>query len=151
LVVDGSEPPCEEDRGVASRIEGRRPLVVVNKSDLPPASDYVDLLPDSRHLSLSALTGDGISELEGAMVDSVLTGQVLVDGSPISTNPRHRDLFGQALAHVREARAALEEGVPDDLIAIDVHEAVQLLGEITGETATEDLLDTIFADFCIGK
>jgi tRNA modification GTPase len=103
------------------------------------------------HVALSATTGDGIPALEARIADEVFSGRVVHGDSPISSSPRHRDLFRRALEHVQDALSAQEQGMPDDLVAIDVSEAVQVLGEVTGETASEDLLDTIFADFCIGK
>ncbi|NLX37244.1 MAG: tRNA uridine-5-carboxymethylaminomethyl(34) synthesis GTPase MnmE, partial [Chloroflexi bacterium] len=70
---------------------------------------------------------------------------------PLTSNPRHRAAFARALDHVTLALEAAQAGWFGDLVAIDVGEAVFILGEITGETASEDLLATIFGQFCIGK
>ena len=151
LVLDGGEPPTEADRQVADLSADRTTIVVVNKSDLPAASGHAQLLPEAPHVSLSAKTGDGIPELESLILETVFSGKVIASNEPIASNPRHRDLFRRALVHVQEAQGALSEGLPADLVAIDVSEAVNALGEITGETASEDLLDRIFGSFCIGK
>jgi tRNA modification GTPase len=156
VVVDGSAPPQEADREVAALVGARPAVVVVNKSDLPPAHDYGHLLPNAPHIALSAHTGQGIPLLEEALAGAILSGQVSGDGaraidSPLASNPRHRELFRRALEHVCDALAAQTQGLPGDAVAIDVTEAVAALGEITGETAGEDLLDTIFGKFCIGK
>jgi len=151
LVVDGSQPPTRADHEVASLIVGKTAIVVVNKSDLPRASGHAQVLPEAPHVSLSAETGEGVPNLESLVLETIFAGKVTTGNEPIASNPRHRDVFRRALAHVLEAQEALSQGLPADLIAIDVAEAVNALGEITGETASEDLLDTIFGSFCIGK
>lgn len=151
LVVDGSVPLVEEDYQVAALAASRPAVVVVNKCDLPRVTAAEEILPQAPHVTLSALTGQGLPELEALLVDLILSGQVAIADAPRASNPRHRDLLQRALRHVQEARQALLDGLPDDLISIDVSEAIEALGEITGETATEDLLETIFSQFCIGK
>ena len=151
LVVDGSQPPTEADGQVADLTAAKTTVVVVNKSDLPPASGHAQLLPGAPHVSLSAKTGDGIAALESVILETIFSGEVSASNEPIASNPRHRDVFRRALGHVQEAEEALSQGLPTDLVSIDVFEAVSALGEITGETASEDLLDRIFGDFCIGK
>jgi len=151
VVVDGSEPPAGADRDVADLSVGKTAIVVVNKSDLPPATDHAELLPEAPHVAVSAKTGAGIPDLESLVLDTIFSGSVVASNEPIASNPRHRDLFRRALEHVKEAQRALAEGLPDDLVSIDISEAVNALGEVTGETAGEDLLDSIFSSFCIGK
>ena len=151
LVVDGSQPPTTADHEVADLADGKTTIVVVNKSDLPAASGHAQLLPEAPHIWLSAKTGAGIPRLESLLVETIFSGNVVVSNEPIASNPRHRDVFRRALDHVREAQGAVSQNLPVDLVAIDVSEAVNALGEITGETASEDLLDRIFSEFCIGK
>ena len=151
VVVDGSASPSKEDHAVAALAGDRPAVVVLNKCDLAPASDYIAFLPDLTHVATSALTGEGIPRLEAFIAEAVFAGGVPLGESPISSNPRHRDLFRRAHFHVEQALSASESGIPEDMVTIDVREAVHALGEVTGEMASEDLLDTIFADFCIGK
>ena len=92
-----------------------------------------------------------MQDLEGAIVEKVFAGQVTATAAPAVTNPRHKEALGRALDNVRAASTALRAGRSADLVAIDVVAAVNALGEITGQTASEDLLDTIFGSFCIGK
>ena len=89
--------------------------------------------------------------MEKALVDLVIGGQVTIADTPLVSNPRHKALLQQALEHTRAAMTANEAGLSADLVSIDVRAAVEALGEITGETVTEDLLETIFSNFCIGK
>jgi len=86
-------------------------------------------------------------------VETVFSGSITLSDEPLVSNPRHRDLLRRAREQVVEAQGAcpqLDRGLPSDLVAIDVTEAVNALGEITGETASEDLLERIFANFCVG-
>jgi tRNA modification GTPase len=153
LVVDGSLPPSAADEEIAGLIDGQPAVVVVNKRDLPQAADYYHLLPDAPHVNVSALTGAGLDDLEGALLEAVLGERIASsDEAPALTgNPRHRALLHLAQGHVGDAMQAARQGLPEDLLAIDVTAAVHVLGEITGETATTDLLETIFSRFCIGK
>jgi tRNA modification GTPase len=92
-----------------------------------------------------------LEELEQAIVELIFSGKVMASDAALVTNPRHRQALQSALDHVRYAMQAVGAGSPVDLIAIDVTAAVNSLGEITGETATEDLLEIIFSEFCVGK
>jgi len=151
LVVDGSEPLTEADRDIAALIGDKPALLVINKCDLPPAWEDGDLLPGARRVRISALTGEGLPELEQSIVDMIFAGQVWTSDLPLVSNPRHRALLAQARDQVAAAQDTLQQGLPADFISIHVTAAVQALGEITGETVSEDLLDSIFSQFCIGK
>jgi tRNA modification GTPase len=151
LVLDGSQPLDGADRDIAALV-GRKPaLVVANKCDLPRVPLPADFLPAAPRLSVSALTGEGIEALEEAIVELVLGGTVTAADTPLVSNPRHQALLNRALDHVQAAEGGHLAGLSPDLVAIDVREAVDALGEITGETASEDLLEAIFSNFCIGK
>jgi tRNA modification GTPase len=151
LVVDGSQPPSAEDAQVAALAEGVAAVVVVNKRDLPAEDDYREMLPSKPHVAISATTGEGLAELEERLATMVLGGAVVASDAPLLSSPRHRELVDRALGCVTEALRALAEGWPEDMLAIDLRDAVLALGEITGESASEDLLASIFGQFCIGK
>jgi tRNA modification GTPase len=106
--------------------------------------------PYDAMVAISALTGQGIDQLAQA-VARLLLGGVALSGAHLITNPRHRDALTRVVGHVREALAAHEQRVPHDLLGIDLTAALVALGEITGETIGEDLLNAIFSRFCIGK
>jgi tRNA modification GTPase len=151
LVVDGSEPLQSADNEIADLVGDKPAIVVVNKADLAQKAEPDGLLPQADRVSISALTGQGLEELEGAIVETVFSGRVVTADEPLVSSPRHKGLLAQALDHLNAAQGAHNEGMAADFVAIDLTAAVSALGEITGETATEDLLETIFAKFCIGK
>ena len=149
LVIDSSEPLTQSDRGLIDLLSEKTVLVAANKCDLPRRAD-LDELPWLQ-VSTSALTGEGLEGLETAMVNSVLGGKVVTSDALLVTNPRHKEALQRAERHLRLARAALEENLPDDFVTIDLTAALNALGEITGEAVTDELLDIIFSRFCIGK
>jgi len=156
LVLDASTALTEADRAIAALLKGRPAIAVLNKIDLlakearaSVASPWPELAASA--LGISALTGEGLADLEQAIVEAVFSGQVAASEAPLVTNPRHKEALIQALEAVEAAASAHRSGVPVDLVAIDLTAAVNTLGEITGQTASEDLVETIFATFCVGK
>jgi tRNA modification GTPase len=152
-LVDGSEPLAPEDTQVLGEMVDRPVLVVLNKIDLPQKLQVQELcLPPSYPVvEISALTGQGLDRLEHAVVDLVLGGGVRTEGEMV-TQARHYELLvraGEALDRSRELLVQAEP--PWELLALEVKEALQALGEITGEEVGEAVLDHIFSQFCIGK
>lgn len=154
MVVDGS---CDLEAGdweIEQAIGSKPALLIINKNDLPATRRRPlpeNFLPKAPRVWISALTNDGIDTLEETVVKVVLGGQVTTADTPLVSNPRHKALLQQALEYTQAAIMAQQQGLSPDLVSIDVREAVAALGKITGETITEDLLNTIFSKFCIGK
>ena len=148
-VIDTSKPLTLSDRELMEMLREKEVLVVANKCDLLPRAELEEL--PWLHVSTSALTGEGIAELENAMVRSILGGGVVTSDALLVTNPRHKEALQRAARHLALAQASAREGLPEDFISIDLTAAINALGEITGETVTDELLDTIFSRFCIGK
>ena len=92
-----------------------------------------------------------MSELHAAMAYAALGGKAVAPDDVLVTNARHKDALERALTHVQAAGAALTDRAPEDFVTIDLAAALSALGEITGEDASEDLLDRIFSQFCLGK
>lgn len=149
FVIDASEPLTAADEEIAGLLTGKAVLLVANKRDLPPKADLASLSWPA--LSISALTGEGLAELEAEMVRRVLGGRVVASDSALVSNPRHKEALERALHHLEAALEALRAAMPDDFVTIDLTASLNALGEITGETVTEELIDTIFSRFCIGK
>jgi tRNA modification GTPase len=165
FVLDGSQPLTAADHAAAADLRARgfgtptedgdaRPLVLVlNKDDLPPAlSDAAAqaLWPAAPLARTSTLRPEGVRPLEEALVTLLRNGDAAGE-DPLVASVRHRDALRRAAEALATAGSALGEGIPLDLVALDLRAALEALGEITGETATADLLDRIFAEFCIGK
>jgi len=151
LVIEGSAPLTPLDLEIAALIGDKPAILVINKTDLPVAAEANGLLPSAPRVDISALTGAGIADLEQAIKRIVLAGQVVSADAVLVSNPRHRDVLRRAQAHLNSALVAHRGGVPDDLVSIDLTAAVRALGEITGETVSDTLLETIFGRFCVGK
>jgi tRNA modification GTPase len=151
LIIDGSEPLQAEDSEIAVLVRNRSVIVAVNKSDLPVMTDGGTILPGAPHVRLSALTGDGLNLLEEAIVETVFSGEVQTPDVPLISSPRHREILHRALDQVIAAQSSFSAHGAADLVAVDLTAAVSALGEITGETVGDDVLETIFSSFCIGK
>jgi tRNA modification GTPase len=152
LVLDISQPFTSADRAIAALVGDKPAIAVLNKVDLLQTKREARCsLLDSRCVLVSALTGEGLEILEQAIVETIFSGQVTASEAPMVTSPRHKEALNRALDHVNAAYAAQEDGISPDLVAIDLTAAVNVLGEITGQTASDDLVDTIFGDFCLGK
>lgn len=125
--------------------------MVVNKTDLPLVADDSAILAESPHVHLSALTGEGLHLVEDAIEEMVFSGQVQTSDVPVISNPRHCEILRRALDQVKAAETSCRDQGTADLVAVDLNAAVSALGEITGETVSDDVLEAIFSNFCIGK
>lgn len=149
LVLDAADGWTPEDRLLADETVGTVPVILAaNKTDLAPApaEGHGNLAPP---LAVSAKTGAGLRELEEALAAALLGGAAPREGGPQLTRLHQEDSLRRTLESVERALHA-PEGAPECL-ASDLRAALHALGEITGETTPEDLLDRIFSAFCIGK
>lgn len=151
LVADGSVPLTPEDLALARTVadSGKPWLLVKSKSDLPQAP-WEEGLGDAPAVSLSAQTGAGLEDLGRAVAARFPKGAEDRAGELI-TNARQAEAAARALADVSRAREALEAGVTPDALLTDVEEALEALGELTGQSVREDITDRIFSKFCVGK
>jgi len=140
LVLDGSAPESGAERELI-RAADERALVVLNKCDL-------GAFPGRAGLRVSARTGEGVDALLEAVAaragDESAAEELL-------TQPRQIDCARRALAALRRAQTALEGGMPPDVISVDLMEALETLGEITGRSAPDEVIAAVFRNFCVGK
>lgn len=170
FMLDASEPLTPRDHAAAAELRAalelaepdasltdaaaRPPLLLaLNKADLPPALDETEaqaLWPGAPLVHLSTLLREGVAPLEAAITRLALSGAAQM-ADPLVASARHADAMRRAGESLAAAQQTLSQRDPLDFVAIDLRDALEALGEITGETATADLLDQIFAQFCIGK
>lgn len=153
-VYDTSAPLDAADMAVADAIGGTPLIVVLNKIDLPGAwgSDESATITNSQPVvRVSAKELQGLDELRRVIAATLDALPLAEAGTPVVTAERHRDALAKAVRSLELARDALVAGCPPDLIAVDVQDAADRIGEVTGVVSTEDVLDRIFRDFCIGK
>lgn len=158
LVVDGSQPLGNEDVAVAALIRQRaepgQAVVAVSKADLPAVVDGAmagTLLPLAPVARVSSTSGEGLGALREA-VRRMATGGSAIDGhEAVVSSARHREALERSSAALQDAVRALDAGLPADCLCTDLRAASVALGEITGESVTEDVLSQIFSRFCIGK
>jgi len=163
FMLDGSEELTEEDQLIWSRVQAlvdgeggvdeRAVVVIKNKIDLPQRLELKEikgLVGDRPLVSLSAKTGEGLEELNRVLKEVALAEEG-VEQSVVVTNQRHLEALKGASRHLRWAIASLEQGYSYEFVVVDLRGALNRLGEIIGETTTEDILEHIFSHFCIGK
>jgi tRNA modification GTPase len=154
LVVDCSRPQGDEDGELRRWLELRTCIVVMNKSDLDARWTFEEMEKFSGRLPMvivSARTGSGIEQLRSAVLEGIMgTGAGGQDGIMV-TNLRHCRCLERAKESLDRAAAALGKGMSEEFALADLNNSMSALGEITGETHVEDVLDRIFSKFCLGK
>ena len=156
ILLDGSAPLAPDDRELIEKMREKPLIPVINKSDLSQALDedtLKGLLPPNSPppVRISAKYGEGIDRLKGVIHDLVLqTPAEEVSGAMIASL-RHKVALEKAAEGLIRARDGLQEGLPPELAALEVREALDALGEITGRTTPDEVIGRIFANFCIGK
>ncbi|TMQ70287.1 MAG: tRNA uridine-5-carboxymethylaminomethyl(34) synthesis GTPase MnmE [Candidatus Eisenbacteria bacterium] len=152
-VVDGSETLEPGDRRIAERLRGRRVVAALNKSDrgrrVQPEEIRDVLGSDVPVVPVSAARGAGLPALRAALSDR-LGARAGEPDLPV-TNPRHAEALTRARQALGRARAAANAAEPGEIVALELRDALQTFGEVTGRAVGEDLLDRIFSRFCVGK
>lgn len=154
-VLDAGAGISEEDERVAKMVAGRRVIVLVNKEDLEEKRVTLEeverLFPGQTVVRGSVKEEIGLEELESAIEEAVLAGKVEAGDEDIMVNLRQEEAFRRVKTSVEGFLAGLETNTSLDCLAVDIGEALEALGEITGKTLKEDVIERIFRDYCIGK
>lgn len=154
MVLDASRKLAEEDIEILESLKNKKTIVLLNKIDLDAQieldkiKEYID---SNDIIEISALKHQGIEELQDKIESMVYQGSVKNSSNLIITNSRHKDALLKAYESINDAIKAIEDRMPYDFIEVDFKNIWDYLGYINGDTVREDLLDTIFANFCIGK
>ena len=154
-IFDSSKELTAEDREILELIKNKKSIILLNKIDLQTSkidenqpclkevSDYI--------IKISALNQIGLEKLEQAILDMFQLNEINLDNEIVITNIRHKALIHQAIEDVKKAKDAIQKQIPLDMIAIFIKDILEDLGNITGDVVTEDIINEIFARFCLGK
>lgn len=167
MMIDGSKPLADDDEEIISSIAktGKKCIFIINKSDLECVTGNDDIaaaldrmpeassgsLAHSRIITMSAVSGEGIDELRDEIRRIVYNGEAAPGDELLITDVRHEEILRNALGLLGDARGMLENGEALDFAESDIRESWMLLGEITGEAVTDDIVTEVFSRFCLGK
>ncbi|CAN5411053.1 tRNA uridine-5-carboxymethylaminomethyl(34) synthesis GTPase MnmE [soil metagenome] len=159
VMLDASEPVTQEDLDILDSVKDLNYIVAINKIDKTPSAD-IDKLIAGAHSQLSFLrpkvtplsakTGEGLDDLRDAIVRPFSPEDVMTSGFLV-TDARHHDLLFRSQTDIEQSLGQFDQKMSEEIILIGLHNALKYLGQITGETTTEDMLTRIFSTFCIGK
>jgi tRNA modification GTPase len=156
-VLDASEPLTQADENYFAEFAGKKRILVQNKMDLPvkleppPGFLVTGHSPPVTFVDVSCMSGQGIETLKDVIKELVWSGEIKAEMLQAMINSRHQDALNRTRAAAQRTIEALRADATLELVAMDLRIAVNAVGEIVGKTATEDLLDSIFSQFCIGK
>lgn len=154
LVLNYNEELSNDDKQLFQAIEGMDFIVIVNKTDLPKNIDLdlVKELAENRPIVTTSLKEEkGIDDLEEAISSLFFEGNIQTNELTYVSNSRHISLLHQAKKAIDDALLGIEQGVPIDIVQIDLTRSWELLGEIIGDAVHESLIDQLFSQFCLGK
>ena len=150
VVLNSSEELTDNDKFILDKVKDKNPIIVLNKNDLKAKIDKSKL--DFKHIvSTNTNTQDGIDSLKDEIKSMFKLEEINEDDYTYLANERQLSLAKQALKSLRDAKNSLESDEPVDIIEIDLKEVFDILGSITGESYSDELLDELFANFCVGK
>ncbi len=152
FMTDATKPLDENDEFIIENIQGKNTIVLINKSegeslvDKDAFSDFTDKI-----IEFSVKEKKGLDTLEGMVSEMFSAGEISADDEAVITNIRHKDALVKAKEALKSAIDAIEAGIEANMTFIDIENAISALGEITGQTVAEEIVDTIFHSFCVGK
>lgn len=153
-IFDSSKELTDEDKEILDFINGKNVIIVLNKMDLENKIDENNKLlknVSNNIVKISALNETGIENIYDKINEMYNLNEINVDNETVITNLRQKNLISKAIENVNKAKETLENGMPTDVIAIFIKDILEALGEITGEEVTENIINEIFAKFCLGK
>ena len=154
FVLNNNEPLTEDDQTLFEVIKNEDVIVIINKTDLEQrldVSELIEMIGDMPLIQTSMLKQEGIDELEIQIKDLFFGGEVQNQDMTYVSNSRHISLLKQARQSIQDAIDAAESGIPMDMVQIDLTRTWEILGEIIGESASDELIDQLFSQFCLGK
>lgn len=152
FVIDGSSELSSEDLKIYEHLSNKKTIGIINKTDLEQKSDFKSLKDIKNWIEISAKEQIGIQQMEDQIYSTIIKDEINDSSQKIViTNIRHKSALEKTKDAIRNIFETINSGLPMDLIAVDLKEALDSLSEVTGEISTEDLLDHVFSNFCVGK
>ncbi len=154
MMLDGSRPLEEEDKEILSFIRGKKTIVLLNKVDLAQKlslEELAEYVPQEQILFISVKENDGFDALLDALKNMFLDGHTATAEDALLGNTRHKDALYRAKEAMEHCMETITMRMPEDFISMDLQDANRALGEITGDTSDEEIIDRIFTKFCLGK
>ena len=151
VVLDSSSRPPALPQSVLDALENTTTVVVENKIDLPGSANMAAFAPNCPHVRISAADNTGLDALKQSILTALEDGLVVPDDNAVIVSARHADALLQAKSCLNESLEKLRAGIAAELVASDLHAAVDAIGTITGKIDNEAILDRLFNQFCIGK
>lgn len=153
-VFDASRELSDEDYQIIDLIKDKKTIIILNKTDLPSKyneNDFKSILNNKEVIVASITSGIGLENLEKSIKNMFYGGEIEIDSDTLVTNIRHKNQLIKSLDNINNAIDDINMSVPIDCIEVDLRDCWENLGEISGDTIGEDILDKIFSEFCIGK
>ncbi len=153
-IFDGSKDLSEEDLDILEIIKEKNSIIIINKSDLNSVLNQDDKRLCSvcnKIIKISALNNEGLENLYSCIAEMFKLNEINLDSDIIITNLRHKNLISKAINNVEKSEESINQNMPIDIVAIFIKDILEDLGNITGEIVTEDIINEIFAKFCLGK
>lgn len=153
VLLDAAEPLTKEDHEILAQTADLTRIIVFNKTDLVDIDARSPQLSraDSKTVFVSAKTGKGLADLKAAVIEPFASAQQTEQTGFLVTDARHFDLLRRAESEIKNSHQLLAQNMSEEIVLIGLHNSLRFLGQITGETTTEDMLTRIFSTFCIGK
>ncbi len=150
LILDAISGISEEDKTLIEMVKNKKHIILVNKIDIGEKISTADL-NDENVIEISIKNDIGLDLLENKIEEMFNSVELDSENDVIITNSRHQSLIVKAKQGINNALKSVKDGIPLDMISIDIEEAIQNLGEITGDNVSEEVITGIFAKFCLGK
>jgi len=154
FLLDASEELHDRDLAIMEEVKDKKTIVVINKTDLPKKLDTKKInnhLHDKKVIEISVEKNKNLEKLEKAVTEMVWHGKITPNNDPLITNVRHKNALVSSYESLNEVIVSLENKLSPELVAINMREGIDKLGEVIGQMISEDILDRIFSEFCIGK
>ena len=149
VILDASSGITSDDKEILKETENKNRVILINKTDV---SDFdISDLKNDTVIKICAKTGDGINELSALLKEKYNIGELSKSKTTIITNARQKRALQLADEALSRGIDVIRSGQPQDLAALDIYDAADKLGEITGQTVSDDIVTSIFHDFCVGK